>query len=425
MKLLWRASRLTAARISLIYALFASLWILGSGYFLTLTVTDQVLGDRIEIIKGLMYVAVSSILLYLLLKVWHGPESTPVPVDHHRNRRHAFILLILLALILSIPAGGLLLFRFQHPGMRHPDIESQLVNMLFWYGIIALCTFFAAGAAFLMYWRRYLLPLEPPIKDKTVLKRLRTDITHAIAHHDLVLHYQPRIELGSGRVCGLDALMRWNHPQRGLLAPAEFLPFMEESALMLETDQWALEQATRDYRYWRESFAGIPRIAVNISAMALRNIDMVNTMLAATSRSGELAPIDIKISERLLETDFEQTIEKFQAIRNAGLRIIIDDFGAGSFPLSYLSRLPADALKIDRGFISTMTEQPESMTVISSIIALAHALNLQVIAGGVETEEQVKYLRLLRCDEMLGYLYSRPVPASEVLGLLTNGINGI
>lgn len=242
-------------------------------------------------------------------------------------------------------------------------------------------------------------------------RRLRV----ALANDQFVLHYQPKIETVTQRVTGVEALIRWQDPETGLVPPGRFVPILEETGLILEVGLWALDQAARDYRAWCRALGAAPRIAVNVSAIQLQQRDFAENVMAAIQRSGDLVPLDLEITESMIMVEIEENIAKLGKLRAAGMGVAIDDFGTGYSSLSYISKLPVDALKIDRSFVMNMTSHRESMTIVSSMITLAHSLNLKVIAEGVETEEQAKFLTLLKCDEMQGYLFSRPVPSETIL----------
>jgi len=247
--------------------------------------------------------------------------------------------------------------------------------------------------------------------------KLRT----ALKEEQFVLHYQPKVDAQTRTITGLEALIRWQDPDTGLVPPMKFIPILEESGLILEVGLWALDQAASDYRQWQKLFKTVPRIAVNVSAPQLRQKDFVAQVEQAIRRSGEAVPMDIELTESLVMTDIEDNIRKLQALRGAGLEISIDDFGTGYSSLSYIAKLPIDSLKVDRSFINHMTENTDSMSIVSAIITLAHALHFKVIAEGVETEEQAKLLTLLRCNEMQGFLFSKPLSAAEMTDMLRSG----
>jgi EAL domain-containing protein (putative c-di-GMP-specific phosphodiesterase class I) len=244
-------------------------------------------------------------------------------------------------------------------------------------------------------------------------------LRQAIANREFVLHYQPKISLRDNRICGVEALIRWDKPGTGLIPPSDFIPLLEDSGLIIEVGRWALEQAASDYRSWLAKGLPAPRIAVNVSPLQLRHrhflADLTSTLQPAALDPAE---IDIEITEGVLMDQVDPSIGRLRAIRQLGVRVAIDDFGTGYSSLRYLARLPIDTLKIDRSFVSTMTENADDMSIVSTIITLAHGLDLTVVAEGVETPEQHKLLRLLKCDEMQGYLFSRPVIAEHIEHML-------
>jgi diguanylate cyclase (GGDEF)-like protein/PAS domain S-box-containing protein len=249
--------------------------------------------------------------------------------------------------------------------------------------------------------------------------KLENDLRNALVHEQYVLHYQPRFDLASGRIVGLEALIRWKHPERGMVSPGEFIPLLEETGMILDVGRWALRQAALEHAAWSARGWLPPRIAVNVSPAQLRRrdfVDYVKDVLAPVTRATER--IDLEITESMLMEDIQGGIEKLKAVQALGMHIALDDFGTGYSSLSYLARLPINSLKIDRSFIMLMSKGPEQMAIVSTVISLARALNLKVVAEGVETEEQANLLRLLRCDEVQGYLFSRPLPPEHLEELL-------
>ena len=237
-------------------------------------------------------------------------------------------------------------------------------------------------------------------------------LRRALENEEFVLHYQPKIDLASGKLTGAEALIRWNDPKTGLVPPGRFIPILEETRLIHEVGRWALGKAINDYQRWRR--AGLPavRISVNVSPLQLRSRSFVAEIEEAISISADAASgLELEITESLIMEDVNHSIASLQAIRALGVSVAIDDFGTGFSSLSYLSKLPVDTLKIDRSFIVDMVSGEGGLTLVSVIIHLAHALKLNVVAEGVETEEQMRQLRVLRCDEMQGFLFGRPVPA--------------
>jgi EAL domain-containing protein (putative c-di-GMP-specific phosphodiesterase class I) len=197
---------------------------------------------------------------------------------------------------------------------------------------------------------------------------------------------------------------------------------LEETGLILEVGWWALEKALSDYRRWHDAGMQVPPIAVNVSAVQLqqRNFASLVSRAIDSSSAGPKA-LELEITESLIMADIETNIETLRQISDMGVTIAIDDFGTGYSSLRYLAKLPVHSLKIDRSFIITMINDPNSMTIVSTVISLAHALALKVVAEGVDSEEQSKLLRLLKCDEMQGYRFSQPVPADKCVALIQNG----
>jgi diguanylate cyclase len=236
--------------------------------------------------------------------------------------------------------------------------------------------------------------------------------------HEFVLHYQPKVDVQTRSIVGVEALMRWNDPEVGLVPPKDFIPLLEETGIILDAGSWALRQAAADHRRWARLKLPAPHIAVNVSAVQLRDRDFVQVLREIVKRPGNPPVIGIEITESVIVDDVDDTVAKLAEICRMDVQVAIDDFGIGYSSLSYLGRLPVHALKIDRSFVAAMTDDPNTMTMVSTIIQLAHSLSLKVVAEGVETEEQAKILRLLKCDEMQGFLISRPVPERDLRSLL-------
>ncbi len=250
---------------------------------------------------------------------------------------------------------------------------------------------------------------------------LETKLRQALEQQQFVLHYQPKVDLESGQIESMEALLRWNDPESGLVAPGRFIPILEETGMIVDVGKWALTEAARVFRKWRQ--LGIPsrRIAVNVSQIQLRQRDFVDFVRDVLKEYGPEAGIDIEITESLVMQDIDRCTEVLRALRDAGTHIAMDDFGTGYSSLSYLARLPIDALKIDRSFINTITENHDDVEIASAIISMAKSLGLKTIAEGVETQAQYDLLRSLGCEQVQGYLISRPVPEDEMFKLLTRG----
>ena len=241
---------------------------------------------------------------------------------------------------------------------------------------------------------------------------LENQLRRALDKEEFVLHYQPKVNLMSGVLTGGEALIRWNDPQTGLVPPGRFIPILEDTGLIYEVGRWALKRAIEDYLRWRRAGLAAVRIAVNVSPLQLRNrrfVSEIRSVIGVDAHSAE--GLELEITESLIMEDVKHSIDSLRQIRAMGVSVAIDDFGTGFSSLSHLAKLPVDTLKIDRSFVVDMTVGPEGLALVSTIISLAHSFKLKVVAEGVETEEQSRLLRLLHCDEMQGYLFSKPVPA--------------
>jgi len=247
---------------------------------------------------------------------------------------------------------------------------------------------------------------------------LENSLRQALEKNEFVLHYQPKVDLITRRIVAVEALIRWQSPELGLVPPGHFIPLMEETGMILEVGAWALAKAVGDHARWHAMGVPAPRIAVNVSAIQLRRRDFVASLEKALAGGARPPGIDLEITESLIMEDIEGNIVKLKAARALGMSIAIDDFGTGYSSLAYLAKLPIQTLKIDRSFVITMLANPDTMTLVSTIISLAHSLRLNVVAEGVELEDQAKMLRLLRCDEMQGYLFSKPVAFDAMSALL-------
>jgi EAL domain-containing protein (putative c-di-GMP-specific phosphodiesterase class I) len=214
-------------------------------------------------------------------------------------------------------------------------------------------------------------------------------------------------------------LIRWNHPEKGLIYPGAFIPILEESDLILDVGDWVLRRAASDFQRWASRSAHPPRVSVNISPLQLKQKDFAISVaeVAAQCRAGGL---DLEITENVLMENMAQNIEKLKKLNELGVDIVIDDFGTGYSSLSYLAKLPVSTLKIDRSFIFDLEKNPKNMSIVTAIISLARSLNLKVIAEGVETEQQLQLLQLLKCDEIQGYIFSPAVSPAEVEKFLTD-----
>jgi len=249
---------------------------------------------------------------------------------------------------------------------------------------------------------------------------LERELRSAIAREELHLAYQPIVD-GNRSVIGAEALVRWSHPRRGAVSPAEFIPLAEKSGLILQIGQWVLERACGQLRLWgSHPESQHLTISVNISARQMRQPDFVEQVLSVLQASS--APpnrLRLELTESMLFSDTEDVIEKMNALKSAGVRFSLDDFGTGYSSLSYLKRLPLDQLKIDQSFIREVLTNTSDATIATAIVGLAHSLNLVVVAEGVETEAQHQFLQNSSCDGFQGYLYAQPCSANAVVQLAT------
>jgi EAL domain-containing protein (putative c-di-GMP-specific phosphodiesterase class I) len=238
----------------------------------------------------------------------------------------------------------------------------------------------------------------------------------------LFMQYQPQVDLGTNRVIGAEALLRWRHPELGLIEPNRFIPIAEQTNLILQLGKWVLHTACAQNVAWQR--AGIPsiRVAVNVSARQFR-ADFLETVASALRETG-LAPdcLELEITEGLLIEDPEAASAVLSELKALGVHVAIDDFGSGYSSLSYLKHFPLDSLKIDRSFVSDLSVDPDDASIARAIIALGHSLDLKVIAEGVETPQQLAFLREHRCDVVQGFLCGAPVSADEMAAMLRQGL---
>ena len=247
---------------------------------------------------------------------------------------------------------------------------------------------------------------------------LENKLQLALERDEFVLHYQPKVNLKTRHIEGVEALIRWRSPELGLVPPLHFIPLLEETGMILEVGAWAMRRAAIDHRAWLAQGLAAPRVAVNVSPIQLRRRDFVHMLRTALTEGANPASLDLEITETLIMEDIEAMIEKLAAIRDMGVGVAVDDFGTGYSSLRYLAKLPVQTLKVDRSFVNTMLEDANTMNLVSTIISLAHSLKLKVVAEGVDSEEQAAALRTLECDQMQGYLISKPLPLEEISALL-------
>jgi len=247
--------------------------------------------------------------------------------------------------------------------------------------------------------------------------QLGSELRKALERDEFVLFYQPRYELGTRRPICAEALLRWNHPERSFVSPAEFIPVLEETGLITQVGEWAIRRACDDLRVWQSAGCDIG-VSVNLSARQFRQQDLDRRIKTVVTAVGvDPASIELEITESQLVADPDHGIRVMRTLCDAGLRIAIDDFGTGYSSLAYLTRFPLSALKIDRSFVRDMSRDKSDATIVRTIIEMAHSLAFTVVAEGVENEEQANLLQLLRCEQAQGYLFAEPMPVHELIHL--------
>ena len=244
---------------------------------------------------------------------------------------------------------------------------------------------------------------------------LENDLRRALATREFEIHYQPLISTRSGRIISVEALLRWRHPQKGLIAPSSFIPLAEQTGLIASLDAWVLQEACRQARSWLMDSGLNLTVAVNLSAMQFRCPDALDTIVSAVNAAGiDPRNLEIELTESALMIDPERSALSLKLLRSMGISIAIDDFGTGYSSLSYLRRLPIDKLKIDRSFVRDLPNSRTDESIVRAIVSLAHSVGLQVVAEGVETADQLERIRALDCDQWQGYYCCQPQPAAEL-----------
>lgn len=248
---------------------------------------------------------------------------------------------------------------------------------------------------------------------------LEKELRHAIKHEAFELYYQPKVDLLSGQVVGVEALLRWSRDDGAMVLPSSFIPLAEETGLIIPLGEWVLRQACRQAVVWREAGYGELRMAVNLSAKQFEQADIVARIESILAAAGLLpAALELEVTESMVMKSTDQAVVTLQRLRTLGVHIAVDDFGTGYSSLSYLKRLPLQTLKIDRSFVQDLGNDSDDEAIVSAIISMASTLELRVVAEGVETIEQLEFLRRDGCDEAQGYLFSRPLPAAQLELLL-------
>lgn len=255
---------------------------------------------------------------------------------------------------------------------------------------------------------------------------LETELRDALVQRELVLHYQPQIDLQHGRIVGVEALVRWQHPVRGLISPNEFIPIAEASGLIVPIGEWVLRTACIQQRLWQS--VGLPPlvIAVNLSARQIKQPNLVNLVANILQETG-LDPtlLELEVTESMVMENLQQTTHVLEQLRRMGVAIALDDFGTGYSSLNYLKSFPINTLKIDRSFVRDVAVDANNAAIAQAIITLAHNLHLQVLAEGVEQDEQLRFLKRQGCDRLQGFLFSRPLPAEVLVNYLVRNAGSV
>lgn len=248
---------------------------------------------------------------------------------------------------------------------------------------------------------------------------LERSLRNAIEREELIVYYQPKVDIVSRELVGFEALLRWQHPELGMVSPAQFIPLAEETGLIIPIGEWVLESACHQVQAWHAAGFAPVRMAVNLSPVQFRSTSLCDTVAKVLERTGMPASLlELEVTESMLMYSLKDTINTLQRLKATGIYLSIDDFGTGYSSLSYLKGFPIDALKIDRSFVRDITANADDAAIATSIILMGRSLNLKVIAEGVETESQRAFLQVLQCDEIQGYLISPPVPAEKAEAFL-------
>ena len=250
---------------------------------------------------------------------------------------------------------------------------------------------------------------------------LESQLLRALRKHEFTIHYQPLVDTSTWSLIGAEALVRWEHPALGLIPPAEFVPFAEENGLIAPICEWVLITACSQLKYWHDQGFRDLHLSVNVSARQFRELDPMNTVLKILRESAiDPGCLSLELTESSIMSDDPQVLESFSQLKAMGVRLSIDDFGMGFSSLDHLRCLPLDTIKIDKSFVRNASVRAGDAALVSSIITLAHRLNLSVIAEGVETLEQLRFLTTLGCDGVQGYFFSKPLPSDQFQRLLSN-----
>ncbi len=293
----------------------------------------------------------------------------------------------------------------------YPD-DSEEINTLLSYADIAMYHAKKEGRNNYQFY-------DAEINVRTIERmRMNNLLMHTVERGELAVHYQPQIDIKTKDIVGAEALVRWNHPEMGLLDAAQFIPLAEETGFVASIDEWVLRTVCKQVKLWQD--AGLPAcVTVNLSARQLQSPQLVYKISQIFDETGVLPDcLSLEITESVAMHNIERTAERLKELSEMGISIYIDDFGTGYSSLNYLKRLPVECLKIDKSFIRDIAGDPDDRTIISAVTAMAHKMRLRVIAEGVETQEQFSFLRFAGCDEVQGFLFSRPMPAENFSELI-------
>ena len=269
---------------------------------------------------------------------------------------------------------------------------------------------------------RRVVVFDPEMHAQTLERvTMERDLRRALERSELRLHYQPLVDLETGAVLGMEALLRWDRPLRGIVPPLSFIPLAEETGLILPIGRWVLETACHQLRDWQRRFPAARdlQVSVNLSARQFAEADLIANVAAILDRAGlEPESLELEITESVVMDQSEASVERLRGLRALGVRLVLDDFGTGYSSLAYLRRLPLDTIKVDRSFVSGLGEDPADLPIVQAVISLAHGLGIDVVAEGIETATQLASLRALACDRGQGYWFSRPLPPDAIEALL-------
>jgi len=265
---------------------------------------------------------------------------------------------------------------------------------------------------------------DPSMNAKALARfQMDSELRRGLDREEFILHYQPVVGLRSGRIEGWEALVRWRHPERGLVPPLDFISLAEETGLIVPLGKWVLEEACRQAGEWTRKYPATPKrlMNVNISARQFQHRDLITTVLNALRMAG-MAPdaLKLEITESIMMKDPVASLEAMKTFRSMDIHLVIDDFGTGYSSLSYLKRFPVDTLKVDKSFVDGLGKDPESTAIVTAVISLAKSLGMRVTAEGIETLDQMEHLQRLDCDQGQGYHFSRPLTAQAAEELLAS-----